>query len=186
MSVMLLPGLSEDYAASTLARLDDRPRDVAEQHLVECLKMLVLLSGHPTIAVAPSPELDSVWRALAAPRAAYAELCSHLPGGRVLEQRDVPRDPCIDESARLVSLYVGSFGPFTPRSALLWPAARIVMVTLRVGLSGLNDAAAVTGDERPGAKMLPVASPWRRLGAVLRISELVSSPFGEAAHSGRM
>lgn len=174
MIPMLLPGLSEDYAAATLARLDDRPRDVAEQHLVECLKMLVLVSADPMIAVAPSPELDSVWRALAASRATYEELCSHLPGGRLLRETDLSRAPDLEESARLVSLYVKSFGPFAPRSALLWPAARALMVTLRVGLSGLNDAGAGAARAGAGERALPAGSPWRRLGSVLRISELVA------------
>lgn len=168
-----LPAFSREYADATLAALGDRPRDEAEQHVVECLKLLVLASAHPDLVIASSPELDSVWRALAAQTPSYLKLCARLPGGR-LSTRRVPgwdpdgAEPTSDESARLVGLYVQSFGPFTPRSALLWPAARHVMVELRIGLSGLNDF----GGGWDSGWSLPAGSPWRQLGDVLRISEL--------------
>ncbi|WP_091227766.1 hypothetical protein [Microbacterium sp. 3J1] len=164
-----LPAFSREYAEATVAGLGDRPRAEAEQHVVECLKTLVLASALPDLPIASSPELDSVWRSLAVQTSSYLELCTRLPGGHLLERDIGGGDPTPDHSARLVALYVQSLGPFTPRSALLWPAARFVMVELRVGLSGLNDA----GGGWDAGWTLPPGSPWWRLGEVLRISELV-------------
>ncbi|OAN33036.1 hypothetical protein [Microbacterium sp. H83] len=164
-----LQGFSRAYAAAAAASLGDRPRDEAEQHIVECLKLLVLRAGQPGLPIAVSPEIESVHAALAEHPSSHRRTCARLPEGRLPSGPAPRRDPTPDESARLVALYVQSFGPFTPRSVRLWPAARVVMAALGVGLSGLNDAGA--GWDAGWA--LPADSPWRRLGGVLRISELL-------------
>lgn len=172
METRELPAFPRAYADATLAALGDRPRDEAEQHLVECLKLLVIASAQPELLITVSPELDSVWRALAVQTPSYLELCAHLPGGHPGRPRSQGRDaggadPTPEQSGRLVALYVQSFGPFTPRSALLWPAAQLVMGALSLGLSGLNDL----GGGWDAGWSLPADSPWRRLGGVLRVSE---------------
>nr|WP_201470771.1 hypothetical protein [Microbacterium hydrocarbonoxydans] len=175
----LLPGLSAEYLSAVRDRLHDRSRADAEQQLLETLKLLVLtdLCG---LSVDTSGELASVRSALADSPQAYAELRKAMcqgrrPGDRGVQSstRDAPADPI-----RCVSAYVCTFGPFTPRTARLWPDAQAVMAELRVGVSGLNDLSASWRESwrEPSGE---TASPWRALGAVSHVSELVDVGVGD-------
>ncbi len=183
----VVPGLSWEYASAVLGVLDDRPRADAEQHLLECLKMLVL-SDVCLLVVETSRELETVRDALAARPTEYAGLrdaiargggggcrcrctggagCGVSGGSGDSEHLDV-RGVAGVEPIRCAAAYVQTFGPFTPRTVRLWPDAQAVMGEVGAGLSGLNDAAAGWCDEH--ASLSP--SPWRRWGEVSRLSEL--------------
>jgi hypothetical protein len=182
-----MPGLSWEYANAVLGVLDDRSRADAEQHLLECLRMLVL-SDVCLLVVETSRELETVRDALAARTTEYAGLrdaiarggggrsrCSCTGGagcgvsggsggGEHLHVRGVAGV----EPIRCAAAYVQTFGPFTLRTVRLWPDAQVVMGELGAGLSGLNDAAAGWAGERAVSS----PSPWRRWGEVSRLSEL--------------
>ncbi|MCI1018845.1 hypothetical protein HWD99_09430 [Microbacterium sp. C5A9] len=185
----MLPGLSREYASAVLDALDDRCRGDADQHLLECLKVLVL-TDRLGVPVETSRELGTVRAALAARPVEYAGLREAISGceggcgcgceggcgfGCGCEHRGAPV-AAGSASIRCVAAYVQAFGPFTPRTVLLWPDAQAVKAELGVGVSGLNDAAAGWCEGRTLSPLSPL-SPWRRLGAVSRVSELAASPM---------
>lgn len=175
LSEPLLPGLTRAYATAVLDALDDRTRVDAERHLLEGLK-LVVLTDRFGLPVEASQEVETVRCALAAHPDAFATLreaiarqpCEvDVDGSR--EQGDAHSDPI-----RCAAAYVQAFGPFTARTAALWPDAQAVMAELRLGVAGLNDLAADWREQAADPRASMWASPWRGLGSVSRVSELAT------------
>lgn len=172
------------YVADVLDRLHDRSRLDAEQHLLEALKLLVL-TDLCELPVAASPELEAVCGALAASPQGYAELRRAMRRGACSHDTEGPRRQAPHEPIRTLAAYVRMFGPFTPRTARLWPDAQAVMAELRIGVPGLNDLAAGWEEHCDEA----TDSPWRALGRVSRISALIDDAVDEteaSRQSGRM
>ncbi|WP_424214138.1 hypothetical protein ACN20G_19835 [Streptomyces sp. BI20] len=87
---------AESFGAVVATVLDGDPalgRERAERMVEEALKFVVVAAGAPVCRLAPAPEVDRGWRALAAHTPVYTALCSLL--GRYLPHRPLA-EPAVD------------------------------------------------------------------------------------------
>lgn len=160
--------IRSDYVEMVRSRVDEREITCTDQHILECLKYLTILSLTTGRRIAVTPEVDEVWHELIVQTSSYRELCEGLPGRRFINHQSigpsdyaerVGRDEFVDEFLRWIPDYVHHFGRFTKERAQHWTVVRFLQDSVGLSLDEINNA----GESADPHVFIDPRSPWTRL-----------------------
>lgn len=160
--------ITREYVELVRARVADRNIPCTDQHILECLKYLAILSLTQGRRIAVTPEVDEVWHELIVQTKGYKQLCDDLPGRRFIHHESimpkeyavkVGNDEFVEEFMRWIPDYIHNFGPFTPQSAQHWTIANFLQDVVGLSLDEINEA----GRSATPEVQIPDDSPWKRL-----------------------
>lgn len=162
--------LDETYIDLVRERVLEKGLPCSDQHILECLKFLALVSASPGRRIAVTPDVDEVWHELIVQTARYRRLCAALPSGRFIDHESITPTAyeervggkeSVDEFLRWLPEYVSCFGPFTEERARHWTIVAFLREQLGMSLAEINDAARSAQADAilaPGSVWLQLAS----------------------------
>ncbi|MBT2504239.1 hypothetical protein [Curtobacterium sp. ISL-83] len=162
--------ITKSYVETVRDRVTERGIECTDQHIIECLKYLAIMSGTTGRRIVVTPDVDEVWHEFIVQTRAYGALCSDLPGKRFIHHESISPDAYatrigdtefVDEFLRWVPDYVHSFGPFTEERARHWTVTEFLRSELGMTLADINAAGRSASPEAE----VPRDSHWRVLEA---------------------
>jgi hypothetical protein len=160
--------LDSRYERIVRSRISDRPVEVLDVQLVECLKYLAIVSMTPGRRIPVTPDVDVVWHELLLQASQYRSLCRSFPGGGFLDHESIDPESYnervgdhafVTEWLQWVPDYVQSFGDFTEQTAQHWNV--VCFLTDEIGMS-LDDVNSL-GRASAAEVVVPADSPWSAL-----------------------
>lgn len=160
--------IARNYIETVRSRVVEKGVECTDQHIIECLKYLAIMSGTSGRRIVVTPDVDEVWHELIVQTSLYFALCESLPGGRYIHHASITPDAYaartgerefVAEFLRWVPDYVHSFGPFGPERAEHWTVVEFLRTELGMTLAEINAAGTSTAPQAA----LPPDSPWRAL-----------------------
>jgi hypothetical protein len=160
--------LDSRYERIVRSRISDRPVEVLDVQLVECLKYLAIVSMTPGRRIPVTPDVDVVWHELLLQTSQYRSLCRSFPGGGFLDHESIDPESYnervgdhafVTEWLQWVPDYVQSFGDFTEQTAQHWNVVRFLTDEIGLSLDDVNSLGRASAAEA----VVPAGSPWSAL-----------------------